>query len=254
MTARLCTVLARGGSKGVPGKNLRPLGGRPLILHTLDHAREAGLFDAIAVSSDDAAILDAARVWGVDMVVERPVGMATDDAPKLPAVRHCAEEAEARAGKRFDIVVDLQPTSPIRAVEDIKGAVALLERSGAPNVITGSPARCSPYFSLVEERADGTVGVSKPTDPPVARRQDAPPTFDMNGSVYVWRREALFGGGGLFAAGTRLYEMPEARSIDIDTELDFAFAEFLLGRSSFRTRGEDDVHRASSTDKIEHAS
>ena len=232
MSARLCTVLARGGSKGVPGKNIRPLGGRPLIVHSLDHARDSGLFDVIAVSSDDDAILSVAREWGADVLVERPADMASDTAAKLPAILHCVEEAEAQTGKAFDQIVDLQPTSPLRVPEDIAAAVTLLEESGASNVITGSEAKCSPYFNLVEERDDGTVGLSKPTDPPIVRRQDAPACFDMNGSIYVWRRAVLFGNGALFQTGTRLYEMPEQRSIDIDTEVDFTIAEALLAQQA----------------------
>lgn len=226
---RICTILARGGSKGVPGKNIRLIGGKPLIAHSIAQALASGLFERVAVSSDDDAILRAAEEAGAHELIVRPAELASDTAPKLPAILHCVEDVEKREG-RFDVVVDLQPTSPLREPSDIRGAVALLEESGAPNVITGSPAKCSPYFSLVEERADGTVGLSKPTDPPLARRQDAPRSFDMNGSVYVWRREVLTADMMLFQPGTRLYEMPEERSVDIDTALDFEFAAFLMAR------------------------
>jgi len=145
---------------------------------------------------------------------------------------HCVEAVETEIGHRFDVIADLQPTSPLRLPSDIQGAVTLLEEGDADNVITGSPAKCSPYFNLVEEREDGSVGLSKPTDPPIIRRQDAPRTFDMNGSIYVWRREVLMGQSGLFLAGTRLYEMPEERSADIDAELDFQFVEFLASRTA----------------------
>lgn len=228
---RICTILARGGSKGVPGKNVRLLAGKPLIAHSIEQARASGLFDVIAVSSDDDAILSAGQEAGADMTVVRPPEMASDKAAKLPAIRHCVERVEEALGRAADLIVDLQPTSPLRLPEDIRGAVDLLETSGADNVITGSPAKCSPYFNLVEERADGTVGLSKPTDPPIVRRQDAPRTFDMNGSIYAWRREVLMSDAGLFLPGTRLFEMPEERSADIDTELDFAFVEFLAARA-----------------------
>jgi CMP-N,N'-diacetyllegionaminic acid synthase len=229
---RLCTILARGGSKGVPGKNIRPLLGKPLIAHSIEQAHAAGIFDVLAVSSDDGAILDAARVAGAGHLIERPSELATDQAAKLPAIMHCVETVEAQIGYRFDVIADLQPTSPLRLPEDIQGAVALLEEGEAENVITGSPAKCSPYFNLVEEREDGSVGLSKPTVPQITRRQDAPRTFDMNGSIYVWRRETLMHQAGLFLSGTRLYEMPEERSADIDTELDFQFVEFLAGRAA----------------------
>lgn len=226
---RICTILARGGSKGVPGKNIRLIGGKPLIAHSIAQALASELFERVAVSSDDDAILRAAEEAGAHELIVRPAELASDTAPKLPAILHCVEDVEKREG-RFDVVVDLQPTSPLREPSDIRGAVALLEESGAPNVITGLPAKCSPYFNLVEERADGTVGLSKPTDPPIIRRQDAPRTFDMNGSVYVWRREVLTADMKLFQPGTRLYEMPEERSVDIDTALDFEFTAFLMER------------------------
>lgn len=229
---RLCTILARGGSKGVPGKNIRPLGGKPLLLHSIEQAKASGLFDVVAVSSDDEAILALAKEGGVDECVMRLAEHATDTAAKLPAIRHCVEEVEKRRNCSFDLVVDLQPTSPLREAQDISAAVLLVEVLGAENVITGSIAKSSPYFSLVEERTNGTVGLSKPTDPPIVRRQDAPKCFDMNGSIYVWQRAALMEKDGLFLPTTRLYEMPEERSVDIDTELDFEFAEFLLARAS----------------------
>ena len=229
---RLCTILARGGSKGVPGKNIRPLGGKPLLLHSIEQAKASGLFDVVAVSSDDEVILALAKEGGVDECVMRLPEHATDTAAKLPAIRHCVEEVEKRRDCSFDVVVDLQPTSPLREAQDISAAVLLVEVLGAENVITGSIAKSSPYFSLVEERTNGTVGLSKPTDPPIVRRQDAPKCFDMNGSIYVWQRAALMEKDGLFLPTTRLYEMPEERSVDIDTELDFEFAEFLLARAS----------------------
>ncbi|MCR9241256.1 MAG: acylneuraminate cytidylyltransferase family protein [Rhodobiaceae bacterium] len=229
---RLCTILARGGSKGVPGKNIRPLLGKPLIVHSIEQAQASKLFEHIAVSSDDQAILDAARAAGVQHLVQRPLELATDVAAKLPAIRHCVETVENEIGQVVDIVADLQPTSPLRWPSDIIGAVALLDNGDVENVITGSPAKCSPYFNLVEERPDGSVGLSKPTDPPIVRRQDAPRTFDMNGSIYVWRRATLMSDVGLFLEKTRLFEMPEDRSADIDTELDFQFVEFLAERSA----------------------
>jgi CMP-N,N'-diacetyllegionaminic acid synthase len=229
---RLCTILARGGSKGVPGKNIRLLLGKPLIVHSIEQAQASKLFEHIAVSSDDQAILDTARAAGVQHLVQRPPELATDTAAKLPAIRHCVETVENEIGQVVDIVADLQPTSPLRWPSDIIGAVALLDNGDVDNVITGSPAKCSPYFNLVEERPDGSAGLSKPTDPPIVRRQDAPRTFDMNGSIYVWRRATLMSDVGLFLEKTHLFEMPEERSADIDTELDFQFVEFLAERSA----------------------
>lgn len=224
----ICTICARGGSKGVIGKNARDLLGRPVLAWSIAQARETGLFDAIAFSSDSDALLDAALKAGADIAVKRPDEMATDTAPKLPAIRHCLEQAIARTGKTPEIFVDLDVTSPLRLASDITGAVALLRESGSRNVITGAPARRSPYFNLVEQRTDGSVGLSKSAHPPITRRQDAPRCFDMNASIYVWRVAPFLEQPAVFYSDTRLFEMPEERSIDIDSDLDFVLVELLL--------------------------
>ena len=229
---RLCTICARGGSKGVKDKNLRPLAGKPLIAHSLVQARQTGLFDLIAVSSDSPRILAAAAEWGADQLIERPPALASDRADKAPAIRHCVAEVERRLERVFDLLVDLDATSPLRLPEDIRGAVALLETSGASNVITAAPARRSPYFNLVERAPDGVVRLAKQPPTNVVRRQDAPPCFDMNASIYAWRRDPFMAAPAVFYGDTRLFQMPEDRSLDIDSELDFAFVELLLSRRS----------------------
>ncbi|MDW3097072.1 MAG: acylneuraminate cytidylyltransferase family protein [Alphaproteobacteria bacterium] len=228
--ARLATILARGGSKGVPGKNIRMIAGRPLIAHTVAHALEAELFDAVVVSSDADDILEAGKAAGATHLVRRPGEMASDEAGKLPGLRHCVAEIEALLGLTFDTITDLQPTSPTRVADDIAGAIALQARLGVSNVISGTEAKSSPYFNLVEEQSDGAVALSKPPTDDVVRRQDAPRCFDLNGSIYVWRRDALMDGDGLWFADTHLFEMPAERSVDIDTETDFAFADFLMSQ------------------------
>lgn len=224
---RLCTICARGGSKGVPGKNIRLLAGKPLIAHSVEQARASGLFERIAISSDEAAILAAARDAGADDLVVRPPDLATDIAPKVPVMRHVQEAIEAKYG-RYDTFVDLDATSPLRLAEDIAGAVRLLETTGISSVITGAPSHRSPYFNLVEEQPDGTVRVAKTLDPPVTRRQDAPRTFDMNASIYVWKAATFRADPRVFYPDTRLFEMPAERSHDIDSELDFRIVAFMM--------------------------
>jgi N-acylneuraminate cytidylyltransferase/CMP-N,N'-diacetyllegionaminic acid synthase len=235
---RLCTICARGGSKGVKDKNLRPLLGKPLLAYSIEQAKASGLFAAIAVSSDSDLILETAREWGADHLIKRPDELATDQAAKLPVIQHCAAEVERLQNQAFDTIVDLDATSPLRSVEDICAAVSLLEEGAAMNVITAMPARRSPYFNLVELNAAGYVELSKPLANPVVRRQDAPKCFDMNASIYAWKRSVLFGSKSIFTMGTKLYVMPEERSIDIDSELDFAFVEFIRAHSEKAGSGE----------------
>jgi N-acylneuraminate cytidylyltransferase/CMP-N,N'-diacetyllegionaminic acid synthase len=204
--------------------------GKPLIAHSIEQAKASGLFDLVAVSSDAEDILQAAKQYGADMLIERPIDLASDTAAKLPAIRHAVVTAEQLSGQSFDSFVDLDATSPLRSIDDIRNAVALLESTGAGNVITAMPARRSPYFNLVEIDQEGRVDLSKRPAVPFVRRQDAPKCYDMNASIYVWRRAALFDAPSLFSPDTRLYVMPEERSIDIDSELDFKFVEFVMSQ------------------------
>lgn len=225
---KLCTICARGGSKGVPGKNLRMLMGKPLIAHSLAQARDTGIFAAIAVSSDSDDILNVAKDYGADLVIKRPDELASDTAAKMPAIAHAVTSVEAALGVTYDIAVDLDATSPLRTPQDIIAAVELLERSHCKSVITGAPAHRSPYFNLVECDSEGKVYLSKKLPIGVVRRQDSPLCFDMNASIYVWQRKALLGDPRVFYDDTRLYEMPRERSFDIDDDIDFAIVELLM--------------------------
>lgn len=225
---RICTINARGGSKGVKDKNIRFLGGKPLIAYSIIQAKQSGLFSYIAVSSDSEEILATAKQTGADILIKRPPEFATDQSAKLDAIKHCLLESEKIAFEIFDIIVDLDATSPLRDVEDIIDAVILLESRKVSNVITGMPARRSPYFNMVEINEDGFVELSKKPSQVIVRRQDAPKVYELNASIYVWKRQALLENNTLFNADTLLYVMPEERSIDIDSELDFSIVDFLM--------------------------
>lgn len=227
---RICTITVRAGSKGVPGKNLRMVAGRPMFGHSVAQAAATGLFDEIVVSSDSEQILALAPQFGATGVVRRPTEMATDTAGKVPAIAHAVSSTEQRTGQTFEVCVDLDATSPLRTVDDIRTAVRMFEESDAESLITGAEARRNPYFNLVEEQRDGTVAVSKQPDDAVLRRQDAPRCFDMNGSIYVWRRESLLEDQVVFLPSTILYEMPADRSIDVDSEFDFRIVEWLMAQ------------------------
>lgn len=228
--SRVCTICARAGSKGISGKNTRLFLGQPLVVRTIHHAQESRLFDVIAVSTDSQDILELARKEGIDCLVERPKELATDTISKLSAIQHCAQRAEEFFGNRFDTVVDLDVTSPLRLISDVLSAVSLLERGSCSNVITGCTSRRSPYFNMVEETETGSVELVK--DSTISRRQDSPPCYDMNASIYVWKRDVLFSAARVILPDTRLYLMPEERSYDIDTDLDFQWVEFLAKRSA----------------------
>ena len=227
----LCTICARAGSKGVTNKNLRPINSKPLIVYSIEQALATKLFDQIVVSSDSAEIRNVALANGATHAVERPFELASDTAPKLPAIRHCVESSEKKFGQ-FEVIIDLDATAPLRNPEDILGALELLKTTNSDNVITGTPAHRSPYFNLVETNEQGIVHLSKQPRAAVDRRQDSPECFDMNASIYVWRRHALFENETLFTKSTRLFVMPRERSIDIDSQADFDMVEWLMTKGN----------------------
>jgi len=224
----VCTICARGGSKGVKNKNLREFAGKPLIAHTISQAKETGIFDCIAVSSDSGKILEVSKSCGADVLVERDAEMATDTAPKFPVIKHCAREVEKFRGIEYDIFVDLDATAPLRLPEDIVNSVQLLVSTDAHNVITGNESRKSPYFNIVELDQNGYVFKSKQLEHPIYRRQDSPKCFDMNASIYAWKREFFYQADKVLQERTKIYTMPFERSIDIDSESEFKMAEFLM--------------------------
>lgn len=214
----------------MPGKNVRMLGGKPLIAHSIEQAQSSGLFEAVVVDSDSEEILDVAREHGADLTLRRPTELATDEAGKIPVIHRAHIEGAHQIGGQFDLHVDLDATSPLRLVEDICNSIELLEGSTASNLVTGAPSRRSPYFTLLERKENGAVDVSKKTGKEFVRRQDVPQCYDMNASVYAWRTSVFVPDPRLFYDDTIIYVMPEERSIDIDSELDFDIVSFLWSR------------------------
>lgn len=227
MSRAIATICARGGSKGLPGKNIRDFAGRPLIAHTIAHALGCPDIAAVYVSTDDAQIADAARAAGAAVPFLRPAELATDEAGKLPVIEHLVSHLE-RQGEVIARIVDLQPTSPLRDSADI--AAALRARADAQLVVSVAPAAGNPYFNLVEQAADGLVHLCKGQGS--ARRQDVPPVYALNGSIYVWQRAALSHAAvhGLWSVSVAPYVMPRWKSVDIDTLEDFEYALWLFSR------------------------
>jgi len=220
----IATICARGGSRGLPGKNIRPLAGKPLIVHTIEQARACRAIEQIYVSTDDPRIADVARQAGAEVPFLRPAELATAEAPKIPVIRHLVESVEAK-GQRIDRIVDLDPTSPLREIADIEACLELLT-SDTDVVITGYEAEKNPYFNMVEFDAQGRVRLVKTPPAAVEARQAAPKVYAMNASIYVWHRHTL--AKGLWDGRAALHVMPRSRSIDIDTPLDFKLVELLM--------------------------
>ncbi len=223
----LCTICMRGGSKGVKGKNLRSLHGRPLMEYTIEQAKESNIFEDIVISTDSLDITSIAEGMGLEVWFQRPKELSNDEAAKIPVIIHALHQAEDHFNKEYSLVVDLDATSPLRKVEDILGAIDHFKSQNSKNLVTVSPSRKNPYFNMLEVN-DKQVRLVKELDKPLVRRQDAPEVYDMNASIYIWQRSQLIANKPLINKDTSWYVMPEQRSIDIDTESDFNYVEYLM--------------------------
>ena len=230
----LCTICARGGSKGVKNKNIKPINGKPLIAYTVEQAKQSNLFKHIVISTDSDDIAAIAKKYGAEVFFKRSAEMASDTAGKLAVIKDAFIKSEKYYNEKYDYLIDLDATAPLRDIEDIVKSFEQFLNDDNDNLITAMPSRRSPYFNLVEVNEDGDVYLSKKVSDVVVRRQDAPKSYDMNASIYIWKRDIILNFDTLFLENTGLYVMPEERSIDVDTELDYKFVEFLMKENNVR--------------------
>jgi len=222
----LIIIPARGGSKGIPRKNIKPLGGRPLIARSIDVAREVtDDLRRIILSTDDREIADVARKCGLPVEYMRPVELATDTAGSREVMLDAMDWADAR-GLEYDCVVLLQPTSPFRTAEDVRRTMEAWSAE-IDMAVTVKETATNPYYNCFETDADGYLHVSK-GDGMITRRQDAPKAWEYNGAVYAITPSSLRAMPlGAFPRRVPV-EMPRERSIDLDTPFDWAVAELML--------------------------
>jgi CMP-N,N'-diacetyllegionaminic acid synthase len=219
----IATICARGGSVGLPRKNILDFCGKPLIAHTIEQALQCDFIDDVYVSTDNEEIAQIARQYGAKVPFMRPSHLATAEAGKIPVLQHCLDFF-LNKNEKVSKLIDLQPTSPLRNTEDIKGCYDLLTED-VDVVFSVCESHHNPYFSMVEINAKGHAHLSKTWGAYVVRRQDAPKVYALNGAIYVWHAHALE--KGLWDGDSKIYIMPKERSIDIDDHYDFLYAELL---------------------------
>jgi CMP-N-acetylneuraminic acid synthetase len=229
----LGVVTARGGSKTLPGKNLRLLAGKPLIAHTIEAALQSEAIDRLILTTDDPAIADVALACGCEVPFMRPAELARDETHHLPVVEHAARWMVEQAGYEPEAVMTLQPTSPLRTPEDIRASIDLLERSGADSVLSVNevPAHSHPMRALRLDAHDNAVLFvnGEPVRRRINRRQDLPPAWVMNGAIYVCLTRLLLSNEPtLYGDRVVAYRMPANRSVSIDDADDWAAAERAL--------------------------
>ena len=225
----LGTICCRAGSKGVKNKNVKLLEGRPLVAYTIETALQCPSLNDIVISTDSSLIAEIAIDYGIRFVIDRPPGLATDDASKWPVFIHALEAYEKSKEVKVDYIVDMDATAPLKTKEDIEGAIkTALKDPGADVVITAYEAESNPYFNMMETDSEGLAKMVKKCTEPLARRQDAPCVYSLSPSAFVIKREALYRHQHWSQAICKLYIMPRERAVDIDTEMDWKFVEFLI--------------------------
>ncbi|MDR2195943.1 MAG: acylneuraminate cytidylyltransferase family protein [Gallionellaceae bacterium] len=220
----LALITARGGSKGLPRKNLLPAAGRPLIAWTIAAAQESAVVDRVILSSDNDEIMDAARTWGCDVPFRRPPELATDQASSMDVVAHAIEAIPG-----YEYLILLQPTSPLRTGADIDAAFRLMRECRADSCVSVCEAEQSPYWMYALDEKHHLTGLLPPPND-TSRRQDLPPAYVLNGAIYIAKTEQLAATRSFLTPETVAYKMPKEKSIDIDSAEDF---------ESFRRRVEN---------------
>lgn len=221
-------IFARGGSKGLPGKNIRPLAGKPLIAWAIEQAKAVPRIRRVIVSTDDHDIAQVARDFGADVPFLRPVELAQDNSPEWLAWQHALEWVQSDEGALPEVMVSVPVTAPLRLPMDIEHCLDAYASGGVDMVVTVTEAHRNPYFNMVKQNPDGTVSLVISPSSGVTRRQDAPDVFDMTTVAYVTSPQFILKENSVFAGRIKAVQVPVERAVDIDTLLDFEWAEWLL--------------------------
>ena len=220
----LAIIPARGGSKGIPRKNIKPLAGKPLIAWTIETALQAQGIDRVIVSTEDEEIALVAKKFGAEVPFMRPLDLAQDDTPGIAPVLHAIEQLSD-----YDWVLLLQPTSPLRSTEDIEGIIQICRDEGAPSAVSVTQASKHPFWMYQRDDRNRLQPLI-PNRPEVTRRQDLTAAYALNGALYLARIDWLIQNQGFIGSETLGYVMPEERSVDLDTPMDWLWVEYLIER------------------------
>ncbi|MCJ7431995.1 MAG: acylneuraminate cytidylyltransferase family protein [Anaerolineales bacterium] len=220
-------ITARGGSKGIPQKNIRDLAGKPLLAWTIEVALSSQCFDKVVVSTDDYRIAKVARDFGADVPFMRPFEMAQDDSSSMDAVLHAVHFLANHENYFPQYIMLLQPTSPLRSSVDIQKAIKIIQDKQADSVVSVTTVHQHPYW-MKTISPDGRLADFSPTERSYTKRQDLPTAYALNGAIYLARREVLLARSSFYGKNTFAYVMPSERSLDIDTPWEFHLAELIL--------------------------
>lgn len=229
----LCVIPARGGSRGLPGKNIRPMLGKPLIVWSIEQALATPEIDRVVVSTDSDDIASIAREAGAETPFLRPAHLATSEAGRFDVLKHALDACEAHYGAAYEFYVDLDCTNPLRDVSDVSACISqfrMRRQHGVDGVFTICPARKNPYFNMLESDDTGALKICKKLPGNIVRRQDAPPVFEHVASIYVLAPDYIRRASYLLDGHTEGYDIGNAKSFDVDSDFDFVLIEYLMKR------------------------
>lgn len=228
-------IFARGGSKGIPRKNIRMLAGKPLIAYAIQTAQASELVNRVVVSTDDEEIAAVAREWGAEVPFRRPAELARDDSPEWAAWQHAIRWLQQEGNSPcMEVFVCVPTTAPLREPEDIDACVRMLRQGDVDLVYTVTPSHRNPYFNMVVLDPQGYARLVIPAERATHRRQDAPPVYDSATVAYVARPDFVLGSLSMFEGRVKAVVIPKERAVDLDTESDFSYAEFLIAEKALR--------------------
>ena len=221
-------IFARGGSKGLPGKNIKFFSGKPLIAWSIEQAKQVQSIDRVIVYTDSDEIAKIAKDYGAEVPFLRPKNISEDHSPEWMAWRHALSFLLETEGKMPDIMLSIPTTSPLRRVIDVEECLKLYKNGGADVVITTTDSHRSPYFNMVKEDENGNINLIIKPKEKLYRRQDAPVVYDMATVAYVMDPQFIMRNESIFDGRIKAVKVPLENSIDIDTMFDFKMAEFFL--------------------------
>ena len=228
----LCTICMRDGSKGVKDKCIKKINKKHLFLYTAEIAKKLNFIDQIVVSTNSKKYKKICEKYKLNVPFIRSDKLSRDSSPKIPVVKDALLKSEKIYKKKFDIIIDLDVSSPLRIKEDVSKAFSKFIQNKLGILFTVCNSRKNPYFNMIELKNNNVTTVKRKKN--FYRRQDAPIVYDANASIYIWKRDYLINKTSLFTKNTGIYIMPEIRSMDIDSYDDFKIVEFLLKNEIYK--------------------
>jgi CMP-N,N'-diacetyllegionaminic acid synthase len=223
----LCTICGRGGSQEIKNKNIKIINGKELIYYTISSALKSKIFTNIILSTDSKKIINISKKFGIYNYILRSKKLSSNKQGKLEVIKDALIKSEKIFNKKFDVICDLDITSPLRTSKDIINAFKVFKTRNAGNLISCNKSRKNPYYNMVENN-NNKLKICKNSKTLFKRRQDTPIVYDVNASIYFWKRNFLLKANKVINSKTAIYIMPFERSIDIDTYADFRLAKIFL--------------------------